>query len=276
MPVEALRWVRKMRGGSQAHLIVAGDGHHYVVKFKQNAQHRRILVNEMVAAVLLNYIEIPAAPVEIVNLSAGFLAAHPQIAITIGTRVQPVLPGWHFGSRMPVDPDRFAIYDYLPDALLRQVANLRDFPGVLVFDKWVSNVDSRQCVLFRAQVRDWLAGDHGPKKVAFVAMMMDHGYIFGGPYWNLEDSPLAGLYARPLVYESVRGLESFEPWLSRIQNFPESVLDKAFREVPEWWLNGDREELEQLLERLYQRRKRVAHLLEDCRSARTNPLPNWR
>jgi hypothetical protein len=78
------------------------------------------------------------------------------------------------------------------------------------------------------------------------------------------------------VYESVRGLDSFEPWLTRVQNFPETVLDKAFREVPEWWLNGDREDFEQLLERLYQRRKRVAHLLEDCRSVRTNPFPNWR
>lgn len=275
MPLEAVRWVRKMRGGSQAHLIVASDGLHYVVKSKQNAQHRRILVNEMVANVLLTYLEIPTARAGIIHLSAEFLADHPSIAINIGSRVEPVLPGLHFGSQMPVDPDRFAIYDYLPDVLLRQVANLRDFLGILVFDKWVCNVDSRQCVLFRAQVRDWLAGDHGPKKVAFVAMMMDHGYIFGGPHWELEDSPLAGLYSRPLVYEPVQGIQSFEPWLERIRNLPLDILDKAFREVPEWWLNGDRELLEQLLEKLYRRRKRLTAIIEDCKTARVNPFANW-
>ncbi|MCS7025608.1 MAG: hypothetical protein NZV14_12480 [Bryobacteraceae bacterium] len=276
MPVEALRWIRKMRGGSQAHLMVASDGHHYVVKFKQNAQHRRVLVNEMVAACLLNYLEIPTAAVEIVSCSESFLQANPEIAITLGSRREPVLPGWHFGSRLPVNPDRFAIYDYLPDALLRQVANLRDFIGVLVFDKWVSNLDSRQCVLFRAQIRDWMAGDHGPKKTAFVAMMIDHGYIFGGPAWKLEDAPLAGLYGRPLVYETIEGLESFEPWLTRVLEFPAEILDHAFRKVPECWLNGDREELERLLEQLYRRRKRVPHLLEDCRIACAKPFPNWR
>jgi hypothetical protein len=46
MPVDACRLIRKMRGGAQAHLIQAADGHHYVVKFLNNPQHRRILVNE--------------------------------------------------------------------------------------------------------------------------------------------------------------------------------------------------------------------------------------
>src|SRR5262245_4726751 len=123
MPLEAVRWVRKMRGGSQANLIVASDGHHYVVKSKQNAQHRRVLVNEMVANVVLNHLEIPTAHAGIIRLSPEFLADHKEIAVTIGSRIEPVLPGLHFGSRMPVDPDRFALYDYLPDALLRQVAN---------------------------------------------------------------------------------------------------------------------------------------------------------
>ena len=46
MPLKALRFVRKMRGGAQAHLIEAHDGNYYVVKFRNNPQHRRILVNE--------------------------------------------------------------------------------------------------------------------------------------------------------------------------------------------------------------------------------------
>src|SRR6476646_6992838 len=34
MPVEAVQHVRRMRGGAQAHLMRADDGHFYVVKFQ--------------------------------------------------------------------------------------------------------------------------------------------------------------------------------------------------------------------------------------------------
>ncbi|MFN7933184.1 MAG: HipA family kinase [Bryobacteraceae bacterium] len=275
MPLAARQWIRKMRGGAQAHLLVASDNHHYVVKCKQNPQHRRVLVNEWVSRTLLDYLGLPSPQTELIHLTEEFLAANPELTISVGSRTQPIAPGLHFGSRMPVDPNRFVIYDYLPDALLRQIANIRDFLGMLVFDKWVNNADSRQCVFFRAQVKEWLAQEYWPKKVAFVALMMDHGYTFGGPHWTLADSPLTGLYCRPLVYESVTGVASFEPWIERIRNFPPEVLDNAFKQVPEWWLNGDREPLENLLETLYRRRKRIDALVEDTRTGRVNPFPNW-
>jgi hypothetical protein len=36
-----------MRGGAQSHLMRCDDGYYYVVKFQNNPQHRRILVNEL-------------------------------------------------------------------------------------------------------------------------------------------------------------------------------------------------------------------------------------
>jgi hypothetical protein len=42
MPVNARRFIRKMRGGAQAHLLEADDGDYYIVKFQNNPQHRRI------------------------------------------------------------------------------------------------------------------------------------------------------------------------------------------------------------------------------------------
>src|ERR1700684_982208 len=104
MLVQATRLIRKMRGGAQAHLLECDDGHFYVVKFRNNPQHRRILVNEWIASVFLNYLQISAPPAAIVNLSAEFLAAHPDIYIQLGSRRHAVEPGWHFGSRYPGDP----------------------------------------------------------------------------------------------------------------------------------------------------------------------------
>ena len=78
MPVQATGLIRKMRGGAQAHLMACEDGHFYVVKFLNNPQHRRILVNEWIASVFLNYLEISTPEAAIVDLPDAFLAAHPR------------------------------------------------------------------------------------------------------------------------------------------------------------------------------------------------------
>jgi hypothetical protein len=273
MPVAALRLTRKMRGGAQAHLLDASDGHSYVVKFHNNPQHRRILVNEWIASTFLRYLDIAAPEAAMVELTEDFLAANPEVHIQMGRERRAVPPGWHFGSRLPGDPRRTVVYDFLPDTLLDHVGNLRDFLGVLAFDKWMGNADSRQAIFFRARLQDPLAVD-GPR-LGFVAQMVDNGYVFEGPHWRWGESPIQGLYFRPLVYRTVRGLAEFEPWLDRIRNFPEEVVDQAVKRIPPEWLEGDEDELERLLERLMQRRKRVPDLIEQCRSGRTNPFPIW-
>ena len=45
--LRALEQIRRMRGGAQSHLMRCSDEHFYVVKFQNNPQHRRILVNEL-------------------------------------------------------------------------------------------------------------------------------------------------------------------------------------------------------------------------------------
>ena len=272
MPLTAVGHVRKMRGGAQAHLLEADDGHWYVVKFRNNPQHRRILVNELVASTLLGYLKISAPEIAFVRVTAEFLAANPQIHLTLGTRRIPVEPGWHFGSRYPGDPARTAVYDFLPDALLSQVVNLEDFRAILAFDKWVGNSDGRQSIFYRALVRSTLAAGGRP---GFVARMIDHGFAFNGPHWDFPESPLQGLYARTLVYGSVRSLDDFEPWLGQVVHFPEEVIDQAWRTVPGEWIEGDEDHLEGLLDRLFQRRKRVPELIAGCRDARSNPFPGW-
>ncbi len=273
MPLTARRHVRKMRGGAQSHLIEAGDRQFYVVKFRNNPQHRRILINESIAAVLLRYLQISAPGVVIVAVSADFLRDNPEVSIQLGTRQIPVEPGWHFGSRYPGNPDTIAVYDFVPDALLKDVANLREFLGVLVFDKWVGNADGRQAVFFRSRVKEWPS--RGAARPGFVAWMIDQGFAFNGPYWDFPDSPLHGVYHRPMVYESVRSLDDFQPWLDQVVHFPVEVLDEAYRQVPLEWLDGEEDTLEALLERLRTRCRRVPDLILDCRRARPALFPNW-
>jgi len=274
MPVAAHRLTRKMRGGAQAHLMEASDGYSYVVKFHNNPQHRRILINEWVASTFLHYLDIAAPQTTMVELTETFLAATPDIYIQFGQERRSVTPGWHFGSRFPGDPSRTVVYDFLPDTLLDKVENLPDFLGVLAFDKWMGNADSRQAIFFRARVHDPLA--ENPPHLGFVAQMVDNGYVFEGPHWRWGESPIQGLYFRPLVYRTVRSLAEFEPWLDRIRNFPEEIVDQALKSIPPAWLEGDEHELERLLERLMKRRARVPDLIEQCRLGPSNPFPLWR
>jgi hypothetical protein len=271
MPLTACRHIRKMRGGAQSHLLEADDGNFYIVKFQNNPQHRRILVNELVSAVFLKYLQISSPQVEFIRITPEFLARSPEVYIHLGTQRIPVQPGWHFGSRHPGNPDMLAIYDFIPDALLSGVSNLPEFLAILVFDKWMANADGRQCIFFRAQVEEW----NSAARKAFVAVMIDHGFVFSGPNWDFTDSPLQGMYPRRLVYEQVRSLEDFQPWLEQAIHFPEEVVDQAYRQVPPEWLEGDEDEFERVLERLLRRRQRVPDLVNEARRARVNPFPNW-
>jgi len=266
-----------MRGGAQAHLIQAADGHCYVVKFSNNPQHRRILVNEWIASVFLRYLGISTPEPAIIRVTRDFLLENPDVSIQKGGGRLAVETGWHFGSRYPGDPSRTVVYDFLPDSLLQQVKNQADFLGALAFDQWMGNADSRQAIFFRARLREWLPTfEAHPQRLGFVAQMIDHGFLFDGPHWRFQDSPLQGLYFRPLVYETVTGLDDFQPWLDRIAYFPESVVDQALKQIPSAWLDGDDSALQCLLENAMRRRKRVADLLEACGQSRVNLFPKWR
>ena len=276
MPLKARRHVRKMRGGAQSHLLEADDDGFYVVKFQSNPQHRRILVNELVASVILQYLQISTPETALIRITPEFLVQNPDVYIQLGSRRLPIEPGWHFGSRYPGDPAVMAVYDFVPDALLAQVNNIAEFMGALVFDKWAANADGRQSIFFRAQLKHWLpeVGAH-PKKLGFVALMIDHGFAFNGPHWSLPDSPVQGLYSRKVVYQSVRSIGAFEPWLERVVHFPEQVIDRAARQIPPEWVEGEEDELQKLLEQLLRRRKRVPDLISDSRQAKSSPFPNW-
>lgn len=277
MPVSARHLIRKMRGGAQSHLIEGEDGELYVVKFTNNPQHRRILINEWLANAFLRYLQIHVPQTALVQVSADFLAQNPDVYFSIGSRRESVVPGLHFGSKMSVNPDKVAVFDFLPEKLLGKVENRVEFLGTLVFDKWVGNADSRQAVFFRARAKTWtpLKGE-APARIGFFAQMIDHGFAFNGPHWEFLDTPLNGLYFRTSVYEEVTSLDSFQPWLDMVTNFPIEVIDGAWKEIPREWLDQDEDELEKLLESLLKRRRKVGQLIEDVRRKRASAFPNWR
>jgi hypothetical protein len=73
----------------------------------------------------------------------------------------------------------------------------------------------------------------------------------------------------------VRGWQSFEPWLSRIENIKDDAVWAAAGGIPPEWYGGAWEELEKLVRNLLERRGRVRELISAFRNSVRGPFPNW-
>jgi hypothetical protein len=113
------------------------------------------------------------------------------------------------------------------------------------------------------------------QRSGYRALMIDQGFCFNAGEWNFPDSPLRGLYHRQRVYAQVRGWRSFEPYLSRLEALPPSVLDQAAAAVPPEWYNADTQTMTRLLEQLDRRRARIRELIAAVKNSSRQPFPHW-
>jgi len=276
----ALEQIRRMRGGAQSHLMRCSDGYYYVVKFQNNPQHRRVLVNELLGTNLARRMGLPTAPVGIVEVSEQLIRLTPDLAMELPRQRVPCQAGLQFGSRYPGDPRRLTLHDFLPDEQLRNVTNLHDFAGMLVFDKWTCNTNGRQTLFFqKKQEEEREAASLLARESAgapYNTLMIDQGFCFNAGEWNFPDAPLRGLYARNRVYEGVTGMESFAPWLDRLEKqMTERTMDEIGEQIPPSWYEDDYDAVSRLLEQLLRRRSRVPDLIMEAKKSNRQPFPNW-
>jgi hypothetical protein len=253
-----------MRGGAQGHLMRCSDGHFYVVKFRNNPQHLRVLTNEMLATRLAERAGLPVPRTEVVEVNDWLVEHTAELHVQLAHNVIRCEAGLQFGSRYVVNPMEGQVFDYIPVEMLDRVRNVQDFAGMLVLDKWTGNANGRQAAFWR-KLRE--------KK--YTASFIDQGYCFNAGEWTFPDYPLRGVYARNEVYESVRGWESFEPWLSRIEKMEEDVVWSLAGEIPPEWYGGEWDELERLARTLIERRAKVRELIEAFRMSLRRPFPGW-
>jgi hypothetical protein len=253
-----------MRGGSQAHLIRASDGSFYVTKFQNNPQHIRVLASEYLATRLGILLGLPMPEVRIIDVSDWLIANSPELCIEDAGKSRPCASGPQLASRYAADPEQDHIFDYLPEAMLRRIANPQDFHRVLAFDKWTGNSDGRQAVYVKRRAAR-----------LYQAIFIDQGYCFNACEWTFPDSPLRGVFARNHVYEHATGWKSFEPTLSRIENIEFSDLAGISGEIPPEWFQHDSQGLALLIQSLHGRRNLVRDLITSFRKSTRNPFPNW-
>jgi len=262
--VLAVQQIRRMRGGAQGQLMLGADGHVYVVKFQNNPQHTRVLANELMASRLAAAAGLTVPESELVEVSTWLIDNTPELEIDLGRTKVRCQAGLQFGSRFAGGTMPGQVVDFLPEAQIGELKNLDEFAGILALDKWTGNANGRQAVFTRRQ-----------RERRYKAVFIDFGYCFHAGEWRFEDAPLRGVFFRNDVYREVRGWESFDPWLTRIETMPEETVWAAANSVPPEWYGGDQAEMEALVEKLLKRRSRIRELIEAFWKSDRRPFPKW-
>ena len=261
--VFAVQHIRRMRGGSQSHLLRCSDGKLYVVKFLNNPQHARVLANEILATGLAELAGLPVPNVALVRVDHSLIEDTPALTVSLLEKTIPCEAGTQFGSEYVISPFEGRIFDDIPAEQLSRVRNLGDFAGMLAFDKWTGNVDDRQATFWRKS-----------RQKRYTATFIDQGHCFNVGEWTFPDNPFRGCYRRNEVYLGVHGWQSFEPWLSRIETMDDLSVGTLGRRIPSEWSIGPNE-LTSLLKTLSDRRSMVRDLIQHFRFSRSAPFPNW-
>lgn len=265
-PVRAIQAIAQMPGGSQSKLMLGEDRNLWVVKFKNNPQHLKILVNELMASRMAEAIGLSVPQSGIIHVTQELVENNQQLLVDHGRGWREMCSsGLQFGSRFVGGLMPRQVIDFLPCEELYTVRNLEEFAGMLAFDKWTSNTDRRQAV-FRRTARETQYG----------AVFVDHGFCFSGSKWTFQNAIVQGLYAHKSAYSTVTSWSSFEPWLTRIEQFNPDALWKIAQAIPPEWYRGDTYDLEELVETLLVRRSSVRELIRHLQQSSYTPFPNWK
>jgi hypothetical protein len=262
--VIAIQQIRRMRGGAQSHLMLASDNNLYVVKFRNNPQHVRVLANELLATRLAEAVGLAVPPSEVIEVSDWLIQHTEELTIELRGGALRCQPGLHYASRWVGGLMPGQTVDYLPQEQLLEVRNLAEFAGILALDKWTCNINGRQAVFQK-----------GRRDRRYNATFIDQGYCFHAGDWKFVDAHLGGVFAENTVYRGVTGWTSFEPWLSRIENFAPETAWSIAEIIPPEWYGGDLSALELMIDRLLARRARVKELIVGFGESARRPFPNW-
>jgi hypothetical protein len=245
--------------------MLGADGKLWVVKFQNNPQDVRVLANELIATRLAAAVGLTVPVSDVVEVTEWLVSNTLDMFVELPRgRRERYVAGLQFGSQFVGGLMPGQVVDYLPEQQLEEVRNLAEFAGMLCIDKWAGNCNGRQAVFERK-----------PRERKYRATFIDQGFCFNAGEWTFPDSPLRGVYQRNLVYGRVTGWDSFEPWLSRVEEMEAAKLWEIAEAVPPEWYGGDTATIERLMEQMLRRRARVRDLIGEFRDSDRRPFPMW-
>jgi len=223
--VAALEWRRVLSqgesGGSQPHVFHCDDGLSYMVKASNNPQDGRVLVNEVVAGLALDWLGVKHPKTAIVDLSEALLDASPSAKFNNGAKLAP---GLSFGSELVAsDPQGIVPVESL--------INISDIAGTFVLDTWIQNNDGRQ---FR------IRSNREMNNYEFIPLDQGHSIA---PNWNADSLNKMAVEGSVSLAPELLPLtaDNIYPFIVRLRGFNQDAAEHIVSQVPVPWLNGNDE-----------------------------------
>jgi hypothetical protein len=254
-----------MPGACQSKLLLGNDGNLWVVKFQNNPEHIRVLANEMIATRIAAALGLPVSPCRAIYVSAQLIKRSPNLVMRGSAMPERCVCGLQFASKFAGGLMPGQVLNFPPPSLLLEKRSRCDLAGMLAFDKWTGNCDMRQAVYRRSAVQK-----------RYQTVFIDQSHCFNAGKWTFPDTLFAGTAGRADAYKEVKGWDAFEPWLTRIEEFPPQELWAIALAIPTEWYENDTFRLEQLIAALIRRRSRVRDLIDQFRNSDRHPFPLWK
>ncbi|MBI0577056.1 hypothetical protein IEC97_06760 [Neobacillus cucumis] len=146
-------------GFSKPQLFEMSDGKIYLVKFKDNPQGTRVLVNDWVVGKLAQLLGLPVAPFKLVYFSKSDFKKYSGL-YKFGFK-----PGYQFASLLLKD-----CTGLWEPRINQKIVNIHKLPEIIVFDYWVHNNDRDTGNVLLERLADNTCYLH----------LIDHGLCFPG------------------------------------------------------------------------------------------------
>ncbi len=218
---DAIGWhkplVDEMSGGSEPHLFETTEGPQ-VVKARNNPQGGRVLANELVGGLLLDWLGVNHPRPYVVTIPPEVIQDNPGAKFRSGT---PLASGTAFGSPLWQSDAQAALDPKL-------TRNKADIAGTVAYDTWVRNHNGRQ---FRVR-----AASDEPGKYDYIPV--DQGHSLGNPNWtpaSLDSDRAVAVPNSPVPLSPEDG----DGLVKRLREFDDTDADAIIAQVPDEWLTAD-------------------------------------
>jgi hypothetical protein len=251
-------------GCTKPFYILCDDGFHYAVKFKENPETSRVLINEYVCGSIAESLDLPMAEAKLIEIDDSFVKDYgKEIALHTG---EAISAGLHFGTKKI--KKTFQIFN---SKMLESAVNIECVPEIILFDQLICNRD-----------RDSNGGNLLYDATDHKITLIDHTHAFDlGPLWNTTELrrriniPFSSMDMTGYVYKKlvvyVRGNNPFSTILDKIEGLTDEELWHTIDKIPAEW-NASEEEKSVLMEYIQDRRNRIKEVLPIIKPN----LPYWK
>lgn len=219
--VSAIKFLRRLRGGSQPILVLGSDGLPYVVKFSDNPQGPNLPFNEVVGTELFRRFGLSSPEWCLMDVSEAFLNDNPACWFEEAGGLRKPAASPCFGSRF-IGLNGSGLLEIIPQTHFNRIQNRRDFLKAWVLDALCEHSDHRQAVFLQGA------------SLSLHAWFIDHGHLLGGADGRASAAISAAMYLDCAIYvkPECKDADEIEFLLRGLDG---RELKRMTEELPEEW-----------------------------------------